>query len=79
MTIINILNSIHHAIKIAYQIDYKESSDTLTFTYTVGANRYTMNFTGVTDIKTRKQLDALIQVIQSNIAYHEKEQEQEKE
>ena len=79
MTAIEITNAIHQAIKISYLIDYIEETDTLIFKYIIGATPYTMEFKGITDIKTKKELNNFINVIQSDIAYHQKEQEQEKE
>lgn len=78
MTTNDILFAIHKSIKIAYSIDLLSDNDTLIFRYKIGAKRYTMQFNSVSDIKTKMQLQVLIAVIQSNISYHEQEQEQEK-
>lgn len=70
MSPIKIINMIHEAVKIAYNLDYNSDKDSIEIHYTVGGKKYDMLFIEVSSIESEQQAKHLISVIQANIQYH---------
>ena len=79
MTPMQLFDYVQKKCKEVVLINYSIAGDRATFIYKVNGNRYEILVVGVSDIKTTKEANDFVQMIQSNINYHEQEQEQEKE
>ena len=79
MTPIQLFDYVQKKCKEVYNIYYNADTDKATFTYKVNDKKYDIVVIGVSDINTTKEANDFVQMIQSNINYHEQEQEQEKE
>lgn len=60
-------------------MEYYVKLDRVILSYTLNGTKYSMQFENISDITTHQQAESIVQMIQANIEYHMKEQEQEKE